>query len=104
MDAELLKWFGSREERLTVAGREIVVKTLPEDAPAFKAGDDTLYQFAVRCTFYEDGKPAFTDDDIPVLRKAPSVLTLPLFKALERVNGMDAFAEVKNSEAAPSSG
>lgn len=104
MNEALLKYFGPRKEELTLAGGQYYVCTLPDSAAVFEPGADTLWQFVTRCTFDAEGKPAFTDDDIPVLKATPYVLIAPLLRAIERVNAFDAVAEVKNSEAVPGSG
>lgn len=85
-----------------MAGATYIVRTLPDGETV--SGADTMLEFVVRCTFDAEGRPAFTDQDIPALKAAPHVLKAPLLRAVARVNGFDAPAEEKNSEAAPSSG
>lgn len=106
MKAELAQYFGPQERTLTIAKTPVVVRTLSDDADvtAFSAPGDQLWKLIVRCTFGEDGQPVFSDDDIPVLKSAPRITTLPLIQAVQDVNGFDAYAEVKNSEAVPSDG
>lgn len=101
----LLQYFGPQEERLKILDEEIIVRTLPDSTPAeMFAGEDVFWKMVTRCAFYPDGNPAFTDEDIPALKKAPRMRVFPLVQAVQRVNAMDLEAEVKNSGAGPSSG
>lgn len=113
MHKELLDFFGPQERKLTVAGDEVAVRTLPDDADldALRDPQDFQWKMLTRCTFYvsdgeghKAGDLAFTDADIEVLKKAPRVRILPLMQALEAVNAFDLYAEVKNSGAVPSDG
>lgn len=106
MREELLKYFGPQERPIVVAGERVTVRTMPDDADvtAFANGQDTLWKFVTRCTFDDKGERVFSDEDIPVLKAAPRVTTIQLINAVQDVNGFNAFLEVKNSEAAPSSG
>lgn len=113
MHADLLEFFGPQEERLTVAGRALVVRTLPDDSDlaAVKDGTDVLWKFMVRCTFLaadhgelKAGAQVFTDADIEHLKAAPRIKILPLIKAVENVNAFDVYDTVKNSNAVPSGG
>lgn len=113
MRESLLEFFGPQERRLTVAGDEVIVKTLPNgaDVEALRDGLDVEWKLLARCTFFaadgkdhKAGEPAFTDADIEILKAAPRVRTLPLIRAVEAVNAFDLYTEVKNSEAGPSVG
>lgn len=113
MRDSLLQFFGPQEVRLTLAGAPLVVRTLADEADveALRDPTDFVWKLAVRCTFYgadgpdyKDGEPAFTDEDIERLKRAPRVLVLPLMQALKDVNGLDLYGEVKNFNAGPSSG
>lgn len=113
MRESLLKFFGPQEVRLTLAGAPIVVRTLSDEADveAMRDPTDFFWKMAVRCTFYDEdgpdfkaGEPAFTDEDIERLKRAPRVLMLPLAQAVKDVNALDIYGEVKNSDAGPSSG
>ncbi len=104
MRDSLLKFFAAREEKVVMAGETYFVRTKPDDAEPLKDGEDYTYQFLVRSTFDAEGKPAFTDEDIPALKAAPHILKARLLRAVAIVNGFDAETETKNSEAAPSFG
>lgn len=113
MRESLLKFFGPQEVRLTLAGSPIVVRTLADEADveALRDPTDFVWKLVVRCAFYDadgpdykSGEPAFTDEDIERLKRAPRVLMLPLAQAVRDVNGLDLYGEVKNSNAGPSSG
>lgn len=107
MRDELLKFFGPQEERLKILGEELVVRTLSDDTPVeVFQGEDVFWRIVVASTFKADGTtPVFTNDDIEtVLKPAKRVRILPLVLAVQRVNAMDIEAEVKNSDAGPSSG
>lgn len=112
MDAGLLEFFGPQERRLEVAGRKLVVRTLPDDAnTAELTGADVMWRLVVRCTFYAEdyeehkaGERVFSDDDVPTLAAAPALRTVPLARAVEAVNALDLWDTIKNSGAGPSAG
>lgn len=98
MKEALIAFFGPQERRLTIAAEGVVVRTLADDADmsAFKLcdRDDAVWLFVVRCTFYEkDGSPCFDDSDVPVLKAAPRISTMPLVRAVYEVNGFDQLVE-----------
>jgi hypothetical protein len=102
---ELATYFTPREERITVAGVTLVVKemTMNMDGAGLADGVDVNWKLMVRCVFKEDGiTQAFTDDDIPALKGAPTMKMSKLIAAVRRANGMDD-EEEKNSEAAQTS-
>jgi hypothetical protein len=92
-----------REERLELGGKTLVVKELAcaADVAAFSEPEDMVYKLLVRCAFDESGALVFTDADIPMLKAGARRAMLPLIEAVNRVNGFDLEANVKNSEAAP---
>lgn len=99
---DLAEFLKPREERITFGKVPLVIMELDgsADNSALAAEEDRAWRILVRCVFREDGTPAFTDADIPKLkRKSPSV-TQPLLTAVSRVNGISVEEEVKNSDAA----
>lgn len=100
----LLECMARREERVTIGGTTFVVKELSTAADVVRFNDDPdqSLKVLVRCVYAENGNtPAFTDDDIPDIKNQTSLFRLSeLIRAVHRVNGMDAAAEIKNSEAA----
>lgn len=106
MRDELLKFLAPREETIEIACVKCIVREVAQsaDTSAFVDGTDVLYKFIVRCVFGADGKPAFTDDDIPALKAAGRVRLSELASAVGRVNGWDTADDVKNSAAGPSAG
>lgn len=110
MRDQLLQFFGPQERRLTVAGDDVVVRTLPDDADvaALRDGQDVEWKLAVRCIVYANdgnghkaGERCFDDGDIEILKRAPRVRTLPLLQAVQDVNGFDLYNDVKNSAGGP---
>ena len=67
-------------------------------------GDDGGYRLMAACVFGEDGNPSFTVADVPALKKSSRAAVNALLKAVNRVNGLDVEAAVKNSEAGPGAG
>lgn len=106
MREELLAALAPREEKLELGGQRLVARELESaaDVEAFKDGVDFTYKLIVRCTFGEDGERAFSDEDIPALKKASNKKLGPLVKAVHRVNGLLVEDEVKNSEAGTGAG
>lgn len=102
MRDQLLEFFASREEKVSMGGKQYLVRTLPDEESI--KGDDSIYQFVVRCTFDAEGNRVFTDEDIPALKATPRVRKARLLAAVSRVNAFDPDDEEKNSEAGPSSG
>lgn len=101
MRAELLKFLERREERVTLGGMVLVIREMPTAGEMSElAGEDSGFRLVVRCVFDEDGAPLFTDEDIPVLKGLSKTKFSPVAAAVNRVNGWDAEAEVKNSAAA----
>lgn len=103
-----LECFARREERVTVGGTVFVARELATAADIVSLRDDADFSLKtlVMCVFMEDGvTPAFTNEDIPDIKSKTSMFRMSaLVSAVQRVNGMDKDAEVKNSEAAPTGG
>ena len=102
-----LERFKRREERVTVDGVVFVAKELATaaDLSALSGDPDYSLKVLVRCIFMEDGTLAFTDSDIADIKTETSVFKMSeLVKAVNRVNGMDQEAEVKNSAAVTTGG
>lgn len=92
-----------REERVKLGRRTVVVRELEvaKDLGVEPGSEDTVYALTVRCVFDEDGKPVFEMADVPKLKAFSKRKFMVLYEAVQRVNGLDLEAEVKNSEAAP---
>jgi hypothetical protein len=102
-----LERFKRREERVVVDGVAFVARELSTAADMMALRDDPDYslKILVRCIFMESGEPAFTDADIADMKEHTSIFKMAvLVQAVHRVNGMDAEAETKNSDAAPTGG
>jgi hypothetical protein len=107
MDAELSGLLAPREETVTLGGRTLVVRELvaAADVAAFADSEDVNFKMLVRCVYEEDGSTlAFSDDDIPTLKRAARIRLLPLLEASVRVNGFDVGDREKNSGAGPGAG
>ena len=103
---DLLEAIQPREKEITLGGRKLVVRELSgeADTSAMQDNQDLTWKLLVRCVFVaESGEPAFTDKDIPALRRGAKLRVKPLVDAVIEVNGMDIEAEAKNSAAAPDS-
>lgn len=101
---DLAEFLQPREERLVFGKVKLVIKELDgsADNTVLREPEDRSWKLLVRCVFREDnGEPAFSDDDIPVLKKKSPTVTAPLVVAVQRVNGMNLEEEAKNSDAAP---
>lgn len=107
---DLAEFLATSEERIEFGGRALVVRELAAAADMVgfasveggevKLSDDFNFLLITRCTFNEDGTPAFTTEDVPALKSASRKKLKPLLDAVNRVNGLDAETEVKNSAAA----
>jgi hypothetical protein len=107
MRAELLAALAPREKRITLFDRPILVREMcvGSDIVAFQDGQDGFYKLLVRCAFDAETEEAlFSDEDIPQLKGAGRKKMWALIEAVLEVNGHDIEAEIKNSDAAPSSG
>lgn len=105
--AALLAAIAPREETVDVAGHKVLVRELSNAAHSEKLLDPgvAFYAAMTLCCFDPDsGKPLFTEDDIPLLQSRARRGLKALAEAVMRVNGMDAVAEQKNSEAGPAAG
>ena len=92
-----------REERITVGGVKLLVREVTSAAEfAEMPREDFGYQLVVKCVLDEAGAPVFTAEDIPALKNGSRAALLPLFVAVNRVNGLDAAENAKNSDAVPS--
>lgn len=103
MYRDLAEFLRPREERLSFAGRTLVVRELESAADVASMADnvDLAYKLMVRCVFDEAGAPVFTEADVPALRSGAKAKLLPLMEAVNRVNGFDTEGDSKNSAAAP---
>lgn len=106
MDDDIKKFIECREERLTFAGKKLVVRELEMAAEyeAVRDKKDAIYMMMLKCVLNEDGSPFFSPDDIPTLKRASQTKLLPIIQAVHRVMGEDAGEEIKNSDAAPAGG
>ena len=100
---ELEELLRSREQTVELGPHKLVVRELASAADLTDApgGEDLAWLLLVRCTFAEDGSPAFTAGDIPALKAASKWKLGPLIAAVNRVNGFNVEAEAKNSDAVP---
>jgi hypothetical protein len=105
---DILEFIKTREEVVAWAGRKVVVRELSAaadlgvDPEKGKANPQEIYwRMVVRSVFTESGDPVFTDEDIPALRAASQRKLEDLLVAVNKVNGQDLAAEVKNSDAVP---
>jgi len=89
-----------------LGGHTLIVRELETaaDVAAFQDGADGAYKLLVRCTFFEDGSPAFADENIDAIKHASKRKIVSLIAAVTRVNGFDIEENVKNSAAVPGSG
>jgi hypothetical protein len=99
---DLAEFLKPREEKVKLGKVKLVVKELDgsADNSELKNTEDMSWRILIKCVFREDGKPAFEDKDIPLLKKKSPVFTAPLVNAVNRVNGFNLEEEAKNSEAA----
>ena len=106
MRDDLLAAIKPREETVKLGKNVLTVRELETaaDVAAFQDGGDMAYKLLVRCTFDAEGASAFTDDDIPAIKRGSKVRLAGLIAAVIRVNGFDAEDNVKNSAAVPGSG
>lgn len=93
-----------REETLVAGGRTVTIRELHSAAEAidFTNKEDATYLLVVRCVFAADGKPVFTDDDIPALKDGAKGRFWPFIEAVMRVNGEDVRDNEKKSAPQPS--
>ena len=108
MHADLAAALAPQEETVEFAGRKLRVHELDlaADMPATEGRKllDFAVELLVLCVKDADGAPAFTSEDVPVLKRAGRRSARPLIDAAFRVNGLDVKAEVKNSAADQGSG
>jgi hypothetical protein len=107
MDKDLQDFLTPREEEIELAGRAIIVREIGSaaDVNAFREQQDHFEKFIVRSCFDKaTGEPVFTDEHIPMIKRAPAIKTRALRLAVARVNGLLAEEELKNSDAGPSAG
>lgn len=106
MREDLKAFLAPREERITFAGVELLVRELETAAEFEQVSDDVDWRFLVmvKCVFLPNGEPAFTRDDIADLKKSSRTKLLPIVAAVNRVNGFQVEIEEKNSGAGPSAG
>lgn len=106
MREKLLAALAAREERIEIGGDAYIVREMETaaDAAAFVDEVDITYKMVVRCVFDLEGKQVFTDEDIPSLKKTAKSRFLPIFQAVQRVNGLDVPVVEKNSGAGQPAG
>jgi hypothetical protein len=104
-----------RKELIEFHGRKLLVVELENAADVAPEGtpkEDLFWHIMVACIYeaaetpekpgeYEMGPPALTAADVPALKGGSRRATRPLAQAVERVNGLNAEDEAKNSAAAP---
>jgi hypothetical protein len=101
---DLAEFLKPREERLTFGKVKLVVRELDggADNSALREAEDRSWRLLVRCVFREDDdSQAFSDADIPVLKRKSPAVTGKLMNAVNSVNGFGLEEEAKNSDAAP---
>lgn len=100
---ELEELLRTREQVVELGPHKLIVRELASAADMAGAAseEDLAWMLLVRCTFAEDGTPAFTVEDIPALKAASNWKLGPLVSAVNRVNGFNVEAEAKNSDAVP---
>ena len=97
----------TREQAVELGGIKLHVRELESAADLLIQGEEKLpegelgWRMLVMCTFGEDGKLAFSKDDIPALKASSKWKLAPLIQAVNKVNGFDGDAEAKNSDAVP---
>ena len=104
---DLLEAIRPREKPVTLGARALVARELGCDADtsAMVDNQDLTWKLVVRCVFdAASGEPAFTDKDIPALKRGAKLRLKPVVDAVMEVNGASLEAEEKNSAAAPDSG
>lgn len=103
MIEELIAALKAREEVVELGGHKLTVRELETaaDVAAFQDNNDLQLKLVVRCVFDAEGRPVFTDEDIPALRGTSKTRFAPLLAAVNRVNGFDVEDGAKNSAAAP---
>jgi hypothetical protein len=100
---DLAEFLKPREERISLGKVKLIVRELDgtADNSILKEDQDRSWRILVRCVFREDsGDQAFTDADIPALKRKSPQRTMPLISAVTRVNGFGIEDEAKNSDAA----
>jgi hypothetical protein len=107
MEQALQDFLTPRQEEIELAGRTIIVRELgsASDLDGFRDQQDHFEKFIVRSCFDKaTGEQLFTDEHIPMLKRAPATKTRGLRLAVARVNGLVADDELKNSDAGPGAG
>lgn len=86
-----------REEKVTLAGQELVVRELAviTEVPEGERSD-AFYRMMVACVFDPEGKPAFEVADLPAIKAASRRALRDVIEAVQRVNGLNVEAEAKN--------
>lgn len=105
--AALLAALAPREETVEVAGLKVLVREMESAAQSERLTDpgDAFYAGMVLCCFDpESGERLFTEADIPMLKTRARKGMKLLVEAVIRVNGYNADAEIKNSDAVPAGG
>ena len=103
---DLAEFLKQREEHLKFGGVKLVVRELDgsaDNSVLTQAIDNVerSWLILVRCVFREDnGERAFSDEDVPMLRKKNPMVTARLVNAVNGVNGFNIEEEAKNSDAA----
>ena len=100
---DLAEFLKPREEMITFGRVKLIVRELDgsADNSIIAEEKDRPWRILVRCVFREDDEtPAFSDVDIPALKRKSPAITGKLINAVNRVNGFGIEDEAKNSAAA----
>lgn len=102
----ILKALAPDEEKFSFGGQTVLIREMDTaaEAEAMNEKPDAAYRMLVRCVFDEAGRPVFTDEDIPALKKSSSRKLAQLLLKVTSLNGMAGREAVKNSAAGPAAG
>lgn len=113
MIKEIQEALARRQETISFRGTTLVVREMAQAASVVPDGtpkEDFFYHIVVACVFegklvkeaegdqpavYEAGQPALDASDIPALKQGSRSALMPITRAVQRVNGLDAEEEAK---------
>jgi hypothetical protein len=97
MNQDLIDALAPQRETVEIGGKKFVVKEVEfaTDVVSLLAEADGPLRLLTACVECEDGTPAFTIDDVPVLRTRALLKVQTLLKAAYRVNGISTEATEK---------
>lgn len=100
MHQDILEALQPRKKEIEFAGQKLVILEPSIAANLGMTGEEDAkeqsWKILIACVFDTDGKPVFTEEDIPALKQGGRWKIAPLIAAMNEVCGFDAVHEEKN--------